>query len=198
MAQGADTQGCLVCVVGPSGAGKDTLIALARASLAGEPRVLFPRRLVTRMSSRWEEHDTLSRAEFDAGVRGGRFALHWEAHGLGYALPGSVATSLAAGTTIVCNVSRTSLEAARQRFANVRVVLVTAPPAVIAERLAARGRDAGGKGAGSVAGRMARAAMPDSAFVADAVIENVGAPDAGAALLIRQIGIWAEDRAIVD
>ena len=40
--------GWLVLIVGPSGAGKDTLIKIARRNLANEGRVKFPRRVVTR------------------------------------------------------------------------------------------------------------------------------------------------------
>ena len=43
--------GTLVVVVGPSGAGKDTLIGLARALCANDARVVFPRRIVTRSPS---------------------------------------------------------------------------------------------------------------------------------------------------
>jgi len=43
--------GAFVAVVGPSGAGKDTLIAHARDALAGEPQVEFVRRVITRRST---------------------------------------------------------------------------------------------------------------------------------------------------
>ena len=56
--------GCLVLVVGPSGAGKDTLIRLARAALAGDPRYVFPRRLVTRPPSADEDNDQIDEAAF--------------------------------------------------------------------------------------------------------------------------------------
>ena len=42
--------GVFVAVVGPSGAGKDTLIAYARAALAGDGTVEFARRVITRPS----------------------------------------------------------------------------------------------------------------------------------------------------
>ena len=41
-------QGALVLVVGPSGAGKDALIAAAREALEANTRFTFPRRVVTR------------------------------------------------------------------------------------------------------------------------------------------------------
>ena len=60
--------GGFVLVVGPSGAGKDTLLGLARRELAGDPRFLFARRVVTRESSTAEEHDCLSPAAFAAAI----------------------------------------------------------------------------------------------------------------------------------
>ena len=45
-----------------------------------------------------------------------------------------------ADRTVVCNVSRTVVAAARARYAHVTVVLITASPAILAARLAQRGR----------------------------------------------------------
>ena len=49
-------QGHLVLVVGPSGAGKDTLINGARETLAQHHTIRVVRRVVTRASSQWEDH----------------------------------------------------------------------------------------------------------------------------------------------
>jgi len=89
--------GRLILVVGPSGAGKDSLIEGARAALAGCPEYLFPRRIITRESDPGsEDHFTLSEAEFAQQQAAGAFFLSWGAHGLHYALPGAVADALAA------------------------------------------------------------------------------------------------------
>ncbi len=48
--------GRLVLVVGPSGAGKDTLIGLAQAACAEDGTIVFPRRVVTREASASEDN----------------------------------------------------------------------------------------------------------------------------------------------
>jgi len=172
--------GRLVLVVGPSGAGKDTLIAGARERLRDDTTVVFPRRAVTRPASPHEDHDSLTEEEFLRAARQGAFALTWEAHGLCYGVPSSVDADIAAARTVVCNVSRTIVTAARARYALVRVALIVAPTEVLTSRLAGRGRVTDG----AIADRLAR---PTEAFTADMVIQNVGAPAAGADLLIAAI-----------
>jgi ribose 1,5-bisphosphokinase len=86
----------------------------------------------------------------------------------------------------VCNVSRVIIGALRARYANLTVVLVTAPKDVLLARLAARGREAGG----DVAERLSRSAPAITDLAPDAVIENVGEVDEGArqlAALLRAV-----------
>ncbi|MDJ1159099.1 phosphonate metabolism protein/1,5-bisphosphokinase (PRPP-forming) PhnN [Chelatococcus sp. SYSU_G07232] len=180
---GDGAAGWLVCVVGPSGAGKDTVIAAARAELAGDPAFLFPRRLVTRARSPWEDHESLSEEAFAAGVSRGAFALHWRAHGLGYALPRTLIDEVRGGRVAVCNLSRTRIAAAREHFGRVGVVLVTAPPEVIAARLAARGRES----AETIAGRLGRADAVGGDVAPDLVIRNTGTVAAGGQHLVAYL-----------
>jgi ribose 1,5-bisphosphokinase len=180
--------GRLVLVVGPSGAGKDTLIGLARATLRDDPSVVFPRRVITRAAAD-EPHDTMDAAAFEGAARAGAFALTWDAHDLRYGIPVGIDADIRTGRTVVCNVSRAILDEARERYAEVRVVLVTAPPEVLAARLAARARGSDG----DLAKRLARAdAFAD--FAADCVIENVGAAEAGADALMEAIAETAAAR----
>jgi ribose 1,5-bisphosphokinase len=175
--------GRLVLVVGPSGAGKDTLIELARDALRDDRSVVFARRVVTRAATAAEAHDTMDADAFDRAVRAGAFALTWDAHDLRYGIPIAVDADIGAGRTVVCNVSRTIIAAARARYADVLVALITAPAEVLAARLAARSRGSDG----DMARRLARAdAFADVA--ADWVIANVGAPEAGAAALMAAMG----------
>src|SRR5688500_7464090 len=98
--------GGFVFVVGPSGAGKDSLIGFARGAFANDRRIVFPRRIVTRASSEHEDHDSTDEAAFAEGEASGAFALCWRAHGLGYAIPRSALDEAEAGKIAVCNISR--------------------------------------------------------------------------------------------
>ncbi|KZE31687.1 phosphonate metabolism protein/1,5-bisphosphokinase (PRPP-forming) PhnN [Crenobacter luteus] len=167
-------------VVGPSGAGKDTLINLARARLAGST-TLFAHRYITRPADAGgENHVALSPAEFDAREAGGCFALTWRRHALAYGVGVEVEAWLAAGFDVVVNGSRAALPAARARFPSLVPVFVTASPAVLAQRLARRGRE----DAAAIAQRLAEAGAftpPDDARV----IVNDGVPEAGGDALLR-------------
>jgi len=175
--------GRLILVVGPSGAGKDTLIAGARAACTGDSSVVFPRRVVTRTSTASEEHDTISDAAFRQAAAAGGFALWWEAHGLCYGIPAAIDADIRACRTIVCNVSRTIAAPARQRYACVMVVHVTAPADILRARLAARKRGSDG----DLGRRMARTAQAERGLDADVVIENIGAPESSIRRLLEVI-----------
>lgn len=163
--------GVFIAVVGPSGAGKDTIIDYAREKLHDDSGVEFVRRVITRPSDAGsEDHDTLADAAFDEAEKQGAFALSWPAHGLKYGLPASVDGTIADGRVAIANLSRGALAALRQRYANVAVVEITARPDILAERLSARGRESRGE----VLARLARIAPVDRS--ADVItIDNSGA-----------------------
>lgn len=140
--QGRETSGRLFLVVGPSGAGKDSLIEAAKTAFSDRADFVFPRRIITRISDpQSEDHDSIAETEFDRLRQGGAFFLHWQAHGLRYALPASVAQDLAAGATVVSNVSRTVVAEAQEKHAKTTVIFVTASQRVLEQRLLARGRE---------------------------------------------------------
>ena len=179
---GAIGPGRLVLVVGPSGAGKDTLLRLAQAACADDHDVVFPRRVVTRESSADEDNVALGPDEFRRALEHGDFAVHWEAHGHSYALPLNINDDIRAGRAVVVNVSRTVIAALRQAYANVVVVAITAPPDVLAQRLAARARHSDG----SITDRLARS-VDDAAANADVTILNAGSADYHGRQLVRVI-----------
>lgn len=134
--------GCLVPVVGPSGAGKDSLIRAAQLHFGDNPKIAFPRRMVTRRADvNAEDHDSISDADFALAVANGGFALWWEAHGLRYGIPSAVNSQIAAGSTVIFNCSRQVLEALATAYENVLVIEVTAPESVLVDRIVARGRE---------------------------------------------------------
>jgi ribose 1,5-bisphosphokinase len=174
--------GRLILVVGPSGAGKDTLLALARAACADDERIVFPRRVVTREASAFEDNEQLSHETFRQALAQGEFAISWEAHGHCYALPGAINDDIRAGRAVIANVSRTVIDAMRRAYADVTVVSVTAPPEILEQRLAARARGSDGQ----IEDRLRRA--PDGAGAApDVTISNVGNAEAHARELVEVI-----------
>jgi len=131
--------GRLIAVVGPSGAGKDTLLA---GALAARPDWVLVRRVITRPADAGgEDHDSATSDDFAARAARGEFAVHWAAHGLSYGIPATAVAQAAAGATVLFNGSRAALPAARAAFPALDVVWITAPPAVLAARIAARGRE---------------------------------------------------------
>lgn len=162
----------LVYVVGPSGAGKDAVLAGWRDHLGDGAPVHFARRLITRPEAAGgERHEGIDVAGLEALRRDGALALHWQANGLHYGVRHACLQPLARGEWVVVNGSRGHLQALRDRAPRARVVLVTASPAVLAARLRQRGREADGE----VAARLARNdRLAGEARAADLVILNEG------------------------
>ena len=134
--------GTLFAIVGPSGAGKDSLIGYARHSLDADMRFVFPPRYITRPhGAGGEAHISVSPEAFEEMRAAGEFALDWDAHGLSYGIPVSVAGMVMAGRLAIVNISRGVVGRARETFERVHVVHVTAPPETIAARLKGRGRE---------------------------------------------------------
>lgn len=163
-------------VVGPSGAGKDTLLAgLVQAGLVHRVR-----RAITRTPQPGDEpFEGVDHAEFERRLRAGLFALHWRAHGLRYGLPWTEFAPLADRRDVVFNGSRTMLEAAARVFPGLRVLLIDAPPALCARRLAARRREAPAQ----IAARLARETGALPAGLPVMRIVNDASPEQGIALL---------------
>ena len=129
----------LFAIVGPSGAGKDTLMEAARAR---DPEVYLVRRVITRPSEAGgEDFEGVSQAEFDRRLAAGEFVLHWQAHGLSYGIPATVRDVLAKGRPVLFNGSRAMLSDAARTFPGLKVIHVTARPDVLRARLKKRGRE---------------------------------------------------------
>lgn len=172
--------GCLVCIVGPSGAGKDSLIAYARRSLSSDGQFHFARRVVTRQSTADEDHETLSDEAFIKADLNGEFFLSWRAHFLAYALRAEVARLVDSGHCVIANISRTVLESEALRRLPCLIVEITADEGLLAARLTARGRESGT----DIQMRLARKATSWPVDLARITIDNSGKlQDAGEILL---------------
>lgn len=161
--------GTLFLVVGPSGAGKDTVMIGARQRLPDN--FVFPRRAITRPAGAvGEDYIAETPDAFAADLKAKKFALSWEAHGLHYGIPSSIHDDLAAGRNVVVNVSRTVVDEARKSFGQVRVILVTASHKVLEARLKARGREV----PADIAERLAREedVRPDAVVVNEGSVES--------------------------
>jgi ribose 1,5-bisphosphokinase len=173
--------GRLVLVVGPSGAGKDTLLALAKAALAARHDIVFQRRVVTRASGQGEDHDSLTPEAFAEVRRCGAFVLAWHAHGLDYGIPQRAMELVRDGRTVVCNASRSIATEARARFPGTSIVYITALSEIRARRLAARRRET------TIAERIERELGDNVQSTADLVIDNSEAAEESAAHLVTYL-----------
>jgi ribose 1,5-bisphosphokinase len=172
--------GRLVLVVGPSGAGKDTLLSLAKAACADDTNIVFPRRAITREATASEDNEQLSPGAFRDAVERGAFAVNWEAHGHCYGLRSAIDDDIRAGRTVIANVSRTVIGALRRTYLDVTVIAITAPPEILAKRLASRRRGSDGK----IEQRLGRT-VDDASATPDVTIVNMSSAEYHARQLVR-------------
>jgi ribose 1,5-bisphosphokinase len=132
----------LVYVMGPSGAGKDSVLDRARSMLSVEAPVAFAHRYITRPADiGGENHVALSRAEFALRRAHGLFAFHWHAHGNDYGIGREIDAWRAAGLTVVVSGSREHYEKVAGSDPELHPVLITAALDKLRARLSARGRE---------------------------------------------------------
>mgnify|MGYP003909878063 CR=1 FL=1 len=174
--------GPLVYVMGPSGAGKDSVLERARSLLSADAPIAFAHRYITRPADvGGENHVSLSRAEFALRRAHGLFAFHWQAHGNDYGIGREIDAWRAAGLTVVVSGSREHYEKMAGPNPELHPVLITAPADTLKARLTSRGRE----NAVAVATRLARSdtyAVNDARLV---TIVNDGALDDAAEAFVR-------------
>lgn len=170
----------LIYVMGPSGAGKDSVLAWLRQQLPPQLPLHWAQRSITRSAQAGgEAHEALDTAPFLAVRAAHGFALSWQAHGLHYGIRHAQLHSLAQGGWVLVNGSRGHLAEALQQFPAMVLVHITADAATLTRRLLARGREPPSE----VAQRVLRAqefAVPPKALQID---NSQQLAHAGAALL---------------
>ncbi|KZL13582.1 phosphonate metabolism protein/1,5-bisphosphokinase (PRPP-forming) PhnN [Pseudovibrio sp. Ad37] len=179
--------GALIMVVGPSGAGKDTLIYGYKELCEGDENIMFARRLITRPTDAGSEpHKAVCREQMSELIDQGRVALSWPAHGLTYALPECVDHHIAKGGIAVANGSRKALADAVCKYEKLLVVHITAPIHVLAQRLSMRGRET----AEDIEQRLRRAdlSLPELPHLVE--IQNTNDPQLGIKQLQQAIATF--------
>jgi ribose 1,5-bisphosphokinase len=138
----SERQGPLVYVMGPSGAGKDSVLNRARTLLASNAPVVFAHRYITRPAeASGENHVALSPEEFALRRTHGLFAFDWQAHGNHYGIGREIHTWRQSGLTVVVSGSREHFCETNGIDDGTFPVLITASSQRLAERLANRGRE---------------------------------------------------------
>jgi len=134
--------GSLIVVVGPSGSGKDSLLAAVGKHYVDNVGVKIVQRVITRPADAGHEpHRPMTKDEFLAARERGEFAVTWGAHSLHYGVPVHVHQWLAEGRVAILNGSRAAMDNIRQVFPSSRTVLVSVDESTLASRLVNRARE---------------------------------------------------------
>ncbi|RDI97683.1 phosphonate metabolism protein/1,5-bisphosphokinase (PRPP-forming) PhnN [Dyella solisilvae] len=172
-------QGRLYYVMGPWGAGKDSVIEWARVN-GPSYDVAYAHRYVTpSLESLGGNHVALTPVEFDLRERRGLFALTWQAHGLRCGLGKEIEHWLRQGVDVLVNGSRGAFPSAQARFNDMVPVLITASRESIVSRMLSSGPEA----AEQIDQRLAR---HDSYVVPEktvTIVNEGNLPEAGMSLL---------------
>jgi len=167
----------LVYVMGPSGAGKDSVMARARAMLPTDAPIVFAHRYITRPADTGgENHVALTAPEFALRRAHGLFAFHWNAHGNEYGIGREIHAWRNSGLTVIVSGSREHFQREAGIDTDTHPVLITASPQRLTERLAARGRE----DAAAAAERLERSEAYDVTDRRLVTIMNDGSLDAAA------------------
>jgi ribose 1,5-bisphosphokinase len=132
----------LYYVIGPSGAGKDSLLNYARQHIVSNTAVAFAHRYITRPADAGgENHISLSQEEFNCRAQMGCFAMQWYSHNNWYGIGIEINQWLEIGLKVVVNGSRAYLADALQKYPRLTPVIISASPEILRQRLLARGRE---------------------------------------------------------
>ena len=132
----------LIYTLGPSGAGKDSLLAWLKDRLPPHAPVHFARRVIDRVAQdSGEQHESVSAERFEQLRTDDAFALHWKANGHQYGIRHSELSVPGSPHWVLLNGSRAYLPQALDRYAGMTVLHITASAEVLHARLIARQRE---------------------------------------------------------
>lgn len=132
--------GRLIYLMGPSGAGKDTVLQ-GLSCLLGSRGYLAPRLVTRETDAAVPESVSVSLEEFQRLESAGKLAMAWRANGLAYGFMCDINNRLVQGCDVLINGSRAYLPEAQLRYADLVPVLLSVEPELLRQRLTARGRE---------------------------------------------------------
>lgn len=132
--------GRLIYLMGPSGAGKDTVLQ-GVSRLLGSGGYLAPRLVTRETDAAGSESVSISLEEFQRLESAGKLAMAWRANGLAYGFMCDINNRLVQGCDVLINGSRAYLPEAQLRYADLVPVLLSVEPELLRQRLTARGRE---------------------------------------------------------
>jgi ribose 1,5-bisphosphokinase len=132
----------LIYIIGPSGAGKDSVLHTLRQTWPGAANAHWARRTITRPAQAGgEQHEAVDTTEFEHLRAQAAFGLHWQANTLHYGVRSTELAPMDHGRCVFVNGSRGHLPHLLARWPEATVVHISASPEVLAQRLTARARE---------------------------------------------------------
>ena len=135
----------LIYVIGPSGAGKDSVLLWLRQHTPLTAPVHWARRIIDRPKvdlPNAEDHFSVDAETFGRMVTDGEFAMQWEANTHRYGIRSDELKHLSYPSwCVIVNGSRAHLPTAAMTFPGLTVLHVTASTEVLRQRLLSRGRE---------------------------------------------------------
>lgn len=132
----------LYYLVGPSGAGKDTLLNEIKQKQYSDHQPTVGHRYITRTPTiNDENHIQLSTFDFNRRKDSGLFLFDWTSHGYQYAIGKEVKKWIKSGNNVIVNGSREYLKQAQDIYPPLIPIWITVSESVLRDRLIKRGRE---------------------------------------------------------
>jgi len=134
----------LIYVVGPSGAGKDTLLTWLKSRIRSSSLLHWARRTIDRPPSiefNAEQHESVEAEGFEKLLKEGAFAMHWEANSHCYGIRFQEIAPLYQFKWVIVNGSRGYLPTVAKDYPGLTILHITADQELLRKRLIDRGRE---------------------------------------------------------
>ena len=132
----------LIYVMGPSGAGKDSLLDWLKSKLPPQSPIHFAKRTIDRpLQALGEQHESVDSATFERLQQEQSFAMHWLANGRQYGVRHAELEPLKQQHWLLVNGSRAYLPEALRQFEGMSVLHISASADILRARLLARQRE---------------------------------------------------------